>query len=108
METIRHRTESGLVSGVVRLHAGTLTCDLPYHEHVTRNGRFVLQMWRIELDVRLLAAILDALRKAEDHLHRMREAFLRAGSHLLAGADFLDEEGDANGQAAPGVDAEPG
>lgn len=41
--------------------------DLPYREHVRRDGRLIVQLHRIALDTPLLEALCEALRGAAAH-----------------------------------------
>jgi hypothetical protein len=89
VQLIRHTTHSGLLTGVLRLHAGTFReTDLPYHEHVSRNGRFVVQLHRIRLDAPLLQAIVTAILTTERELERGRASCRRAASNLMASVDL--------------------
>ena len=67
VQVIPHRTHSALASGVVRLHAPGAMLDLPYREHVRRDGRLIVQLHRIALDTPLLEALCEALRGAAAH-----------------------------------------
>jgi hypothetical protein len=94
VQIINHTTKSGLSTGALRLHADTLRAtDLPYHEHVSRNGHLVLQLHRVTLDAPLLAGILAALQREELRLRKGREVFQRAASNLLMMSVLEDDDG---------------